>query len=656
MTTAYPEPVLHGDPFSTRRPLRSIIPWVNCRIEEDKRPANGGGERGWEAGRDTEMVACCDLRLFAAASRRAGRRVPGAAGNEARGHLLFLFSLRTLAGYHFPPILSTLFHVSHAFMNSSSLSTEQETTDVLLVGSGIMSASLAAMLKQVEPRLSIRVVEVAPELAREASDGWNNAGTGHAGLCELSYTPVREPDGSVKIGRALSIFEQFEHSKQFWAHAVASGMAGEPAGFVHAVPHICFVQGDADVALLEARQAALREHHFFHPTVITADPAMIQAWAPLVMEGRRPVRVAATRVDGGTEVNFGLLARRLLGWLGSQEGCDVATGCRVTGLVREHDAWRVAVQHVASGERLVHGARFVFVGAGGGSLPLLQSTGLPEAAGLAGFPIGGQWLVCDDADLAARHEAKVYGATPPSSPSLGSPHLDLRRLDGRRQLLFGPFGSWTTRFLKQSGRWTDLPRSLRPGNLSTLVRAAVRNRPLVQYLVGQALQSMESRMEALRFFYPQARTANWRLVEAGIRVQTIKKADHGDVTFGTEVFSSRDRSLAALLGASPGASVAVNIALETIKTCLPHLLATSEGQDRMKRMIPAYDEDLKLPANAAIFARMSQAADEALGLALCRNEWRRGRPTAWTPERGQVGALKGREASQARRSRRPDSY
>lgn len=490
------------------------------------------------------------------------------------------------------------------------------TTDVLLVGSGIMSASLAALLKDLEPRLSIRVVEITPDLSREASDGWNNAGTGHAGLCELSYTPGREPDGSVNISRTLKIFEQFEHSRQFWAHAVEGGMAGEPAGFIHAVPHICFVAGDADVSLLQARQAALREHHFFRGMEFTADPSTIQAWAPLVMEGRGPSRVAATRAAAGTEVNFGQLARRLLGWLGAQDGCEVATGCRVTGLSREHDAWRVAVTHVASGERLVHRARFVFVGAGGGSLPLLQSTGLPEARGLGGFPIGGQWLVCDDPALAARHEVKVYGATPPSSPSLGAPHLDQRRLDGRRQLLFGPFGSWTTRFLKQTGRWTDLPGSLRADNFPTLLRAAVHNRPLVQYLIGQALQRMESRMGALRQFYPAARTADWRLLEAGIRVQTIKRADRGAVYFGTEVFSSQDRSLAALLGASPGASVAVNIAVETIKTCLPHLFATAEGRARMKKMIPVHDEDLKLPANAGLFERASRAADETLGLAL----------------------------------------
>ena len=490
-----------------------------------------------------------------------------------------------------------------------------DASDIVLVGSGIMSASLGALLKGLDPRLSIRVFEVTPELAREASDGWNNAGTGHAGLCELSYTPTREPDGSVKIGRALSIFEQFEHSKQFWAHAIESGMAGPTADFIHAVPHICFVQGADDVELLRARDAALREHHFFRSTRFTTEPTTIGSWAPLVMEGRGETSpVAATRTNGGTEVNFGLLARRLLGWLGEQEGCGVATSCRVTSLRRDGDAWRVAIAHLPSGERLVHRAKFVFVGAGGGSLPLLQSTGLAEVSGLGGFPIGGQWLVCDDPAIAARHDAKVYGVTPPSSPSLGAGHLDIRRLDDRRQLLFGPFGSWTTRFLKQTGHWTDLPRSLRLGNAATLLWSAVHNRPLVQYLIEQALQSMDRRMGALRQFYPQAKSTDWRLVEAGIRVQTIKKANRGAITFGTEVFSAADRSLAALLGASPGASVAVNIALETIKTCLPDLLATSEGRARMKKMIPTYDEDLQVPANAGLFERTSRQAEETLGL------------------------------------------
>ncbi|MFM7555627.1 MAG: malate:quinone oxidoreductase, partial [Verrucomicrobiota bacterium] len=268
----------------------------------------------------------------------------------------------------------------------------------------------------------------------------------------------------------------------------------------------------------------------------------------------------------------------------------------------------------AKGEECEQTARFVFVGAGGGSLPLLQSAGLPEAAGLGGFPIGGQWLVCDDPDLCARHEAKVYGATPPSSPSLGAGHLDLRRMGGRRHLLFGPFASWTTRFLRHTGGWTDLPASLRPGNLPALLRTAVRNRHLVRYLVEQGLQGMESRLDALREFFPAARAGQWRLVEAGIRVQAIHRADRGALHFGTEVLSSADRSVAALLGASPGASVSVNIALEVVRSCLPHLLSAPGGAERMRRLLPTFDQDLSLPVNADLFERTSREAGERLGL------------------------------------------
>lgn len=490
-----------------------------------------------------------------------------------------------------------------------------EAPDIVLVGSGIMSSTLAVMLKRLDPRLRVQIVEVASELAREASDGWNNAGTGHAGVCEMSYTPTRDPDGRVPIARALQIFEQFERSKQFWGAMAAAGVMGEPAEVIHSVPHICFVKRTDDVDFLQARHAAMWEHHFFRSMQLTTDPSVIQDWAPLVMEGRAPGPVAAT-MGAGTEVNFGLLARRLCGWLAQQEHCGVATGWKATRLRRSVGQWRIAMRCVASGEVREVCARFVFVGAGGGSLPLLQSTGLAEVAGLGGFPIGGQWLVCDDSAICERHDAKVYGATPPSSPSLGAGHLDVRRLDGKRQLLFGPFASWTTRFLKHSGSWTDLPRSIRLGNLSAMLRTAVRNRPLVRYLVSEGLQSMEHRLQALREFFPQARLEDWRLVQAGIRVQAIKRADRGAVYFGTEVFSPADRSLAALLGASPGASVSVNIALEVIQTCLPELLSSSDGRERMRQMIPTFDADLTKPGNSALFESSSREAAERLRLDL----------------------------------------
>jgi malate dehydrogenase (quinone) len=488
-----------------------------------------------------------------------------------------------------------------------------EAPDVVLIGSGIMSSTLAVMLKRLDSRLRIQLIEVTPELAKEASDGWNNAGTGHAGICEISYTPERDQHGRVPIGRALKIFEQFEHSKQFWGALAAAGLVGAPVDFIHAVPHICFVKGAQDVDFLQARHAAMIEHHFFRGMELTNDPAVIHDWAPLVMEGRAAGPVAAT-MGAGTEVDYGLLARRLCGWLGRQEDCGIAAGWRVTGLSRGSGRWRLKMQCNSTGEKREQDTRFVFVGAGGGSLPLLQSTGLPEVAGLAGFPIGGQWLACDEPTICARHDAKVYGATSSSSPSLGAGHFDVRRLNGKRQLFYGPFASWTTKFFKHTGRLSDLPLSIRAGNLGALLRTALRNQSLVRYLVAQGLQSMEDRLRATQEFYPNARPEHWRLVEAGIRVQAIKKADRGALYFGTEVFTSADRSVAALLGASPGASVSVNVALETIQTCLPHLLADAEALERMREMIPTFEHDLKQSDNAALFEKTSREAAERLHL------------------------------------------
>lgn len=477
-----------------------------------------------------------------------------------------------------------------------------------------MSATLGVMLKCLEPRLRIQVFEAADTLASESSDGWHNAGTGHAGLCELSYTPAREPDGSVSLARTLRIFEQFEQSRQFWRHLVAAGILPNPARFIRAMPHVAFVHGREDVAFLRDRHAAMTQHHFFQEMAWAGDRATVASWAPLVMEGRGDEPVAATRSDAGTEVDFGELARGQLNWLARQEGCAIAAGCRVTGVFRVGGEWKVRARHAASAtERSLH-AKFVFVGAGGGSLPLLQTTGLPAVQGLGGFPIGGQWLVCDVPAIVARHRAKVYGAVPKASPSLGGPHLDLRQLAGRESLLFGPFATWTTKFLHRAGRFTDLPLSLRSDNLPTLLNTGRRNLDLVRYLVGQGLQGHGDRMAALREFYPLARPGDWRLVDAGIRVQALKRADGGAIYFGTEVLTAPDGSLAALLGASPGASVSVNIVLEVVRKCLPHLLAAPVGHARMKAMIPGFDEDLKLATNAARFRQLQTETDEVLGL------------------------------------------
>ncbi|MEO6784756.1 MAG: malate dehydrogenase (quinone) [Chthoniobacteraceae bacterium] len=494
--------------------------------------------------------------------------------------------------------------------------THVENPDVILIGSGIMSSNLGALLKRLEPRLSIQLYEVTDGLAQESSDGWNNAGTGHAGICELSYTPKREADGSVNVSKVIEIFEQFEHSKQFWSYAIASGMADQPKEFINPVPHISFVHGAEQVDFLKARHAGMSAHHFFREMEYATDRATIAGWAPLLLDGRGAVPIAATKMDGGTDVNFGEISRKLLHWLGQQESCGIAAGHRVTGLKKISTGWEVRARELATGQVRVNRAKFVFVGAGGGSLPLLQTSGIAEAKGLGGFPIGGQWLVCDNPEIVKRHQAKVYGQALDAAPTMAVPHLDTRILDGKKTLLFGPFAAWTTKFLHKKGRITDLPFSIRPDNIATLIKIGIHNLDLVRYLIQQGTQSMKARMKVLHVFYPAAQAADWKLIDAGIRVQAIKKTDGqaGIVHYGTEVITDAARSISALLGASPGASVSVNIVLEVIKKCFPHLIETPEGHARMKEMIPTYDEDIKLPANAARFREVSRRADDILQL------------------------------------------
>ena len=495
-------------------------------------------------------------------------------------------------------------------------STHLTNPDVVLIGSGVMSSNLGALLKRLQPDLSIQVYEVTEELAQESSHGWNNAGTGHAGICELSYTPKREADGSVDVTKVIEIFEQFEQSKLFWSHAVASGMVDQPKDFITPVQHLSFVHGQEQVDFLKARHAGMSAHHFFAPLEYSTDRETIGSWAPLLTEGRPSGPIAATKMDTGTDVNFGAISRKLLGWLGKQDGCGVASGHRVTDLKKTDNGWLLTVKNLATGATFQNNAKFVFVGAGGGSLPLLQKSGIAEAKGLGGFPIGGQWLVCDNPEIVARHQAKVYGQALDAAPTMAVPHLDTRILDGKKTLLFGPFAAWTTKFLHQQGSYLDLPLSVKPDNLATLIKIGIHNLDLVKYLVQQGTQSMADRMKVLHVFYPDAKPEDWKLIDAGIRVQAIKKTDGeaGIVHYGTEVITDQDRSISALLGASPGASVCVNIVLEVIKTCFPQLLDTPQGLARIREMIPTFGIDTKLPENEAIYRQHSQQANQTLQL------------------------------------------
>ncbi len=494
--------------------------------------------------------------------------------------------------------------------------THVDDPDVVLIGSGVMSANLGALLKRLSPNLKIQLYEVTADAAQESSNGWNNAGTGHAGICELSYTPHREADGTVDASRVIGIFEQFEASRQFWGSAIADGMVSNPKDFINPVPHLSFVHGGEQVDFLKARHAAMSAHHFFAGMEYSTDRETISTWSPLLTEGRGEVPIAATKMDAGTDVNFGALSQKLIAWLAQQPGCGVASGHRVTDLTRTPSGWEIKIKELATGSTRRTRAKFVFVGAGGGSLPLLQKSGIPEAKGLGGFPIGGQWLVCDVPEIVEQHQAKVYGQALDAAPTMAVPHLDTRILDGKKTLLFGPFAAWTTKFLHKEGSYLDLPLSVKADNLATLVKIGIHNLDLVRYLIQQGTQSMQDRMDVLHVFYPAAEAKDWKLIDAGIRVQAIKKTDGeaGIVHYGTEVITDADRTISALLGASPGASVSVHIVLEVIKKCFPQLLESAEGQARMRELIPTWDVDIKKPENAAFYHEAAAKATERLQL------------------------------------------
>jgi malate dehydrogenase (quinone) len=488
------------------------------------------------------------------------------------------------------------------------------TVDVVLVGGGIMSATLGALLKELQPGWSIEVFERLDDVAQESSHVFNNAGTGHAALCELNYTPQR-PDGSVDVSKALKINEQFGVSRQFWAHLVRQGGLASPRAFISAVPHISFVRGDEDVAFLQRRSAALRGHPLFEGMEYSHDRRELAEWMPLVMTGRDPgEKVAATRAQHGTDVDFGALTHGLLGAMRRAGGVGLHLRHEVRDVRRATDgSWRLGVADLGGGTSREVRARIVFLGAGGRALPLLLQSGIPEARGYGGFPVSGMWLVCSNPAVIERHHAKVYGKARVGAPPMSVPHLDTRMIAGRKGLLFGPYAGFSTRFLK-SGSYLDLPRSVRPGNVAPLVLAAAHNVSLMGYLIGEVLQSPGGRLRALREYYPEARAGDWELRVAGQRVQVIHRDPETGtyLQFGTEVVHSADGTLSALLGASPGASTSVSIVLELLQRCFPQRFATEAWQARLSAMIPSFGRSL--PDDPALCRRVRRETGEALGL------------------------------------------
>ncbi|MFA1819970.1 malate dehydrogenase (quinone) [Virgibacillus oceani] len=492
------------------------------------------------------------------------------------------------------------------------MKTEQVSTDVILIGAGIMSATLGTLLKELAPDWKITAFEKLEKAGEESSHEMNNAGTGHAALCELNYTK-QNPDGSVDIEKAKKINEQFRVSMQYWSYLVNKDLLPNPEEFIMPLPHLSMVQGEANVAFLKKRYEAMSNNPLFEGMAFSDDPETLKEWMPLIMENRTSAEpIAATKIDTGTDVNFGALTRKMFAHL---EETDVEVNYQhsVEDIKSTSDgAWEVKVIDHANGAIEYHTANFVFIGGGGGSLHLLQKTGIPESKHIGGFPVSGVFMECNNPEVVAQHHGKVYGKAKVGAPPMSVPHLDTRYINHKKSLLFGPFAGFSPKFLK-TGSLFDLVTSVKPNNVFTMLSAGAKELPLTKYLVQQVMQSKEQRMEELREFIPSAKSEDWNLVVAGQRVQVIKDTEDGGkgtLQFGTELITDADGTVAALLGASPGASTAVNVMIDIMNRCFPEYMEAWEP--KLKEMIPSYGKSLA--ENPQLLREIHASNSQVLGL------------------------------------------
>lgn len=482
----------------------------------------------------------------------------------------------------------------------------------VLIGAGIMSATMASLIHEFMPESKILIFERLNEIAIESSDSWNNAGTGHSAFCELNYTPQKE-DGTIDLSKAIKVAEQFELSKQFWSYLVESKQVS--SSFLHQVPHCSFVMGEKNVDFLKKRVEAMQKNPLFSSMKFSEDIKELHSWFPLTMEGRNAnIPFAGSRMDIGTDVNFGLLTREIFDSLLVHENIEIKLNCEVQDLDRNDDnSWKIECKQLDIKEDFIINAQYVFVGAGGGALKLLNKSEISEVDGYGGFPIGGKWLKCKQPDVIKNHHAKVYGKAEIGAPPMSVPHLDSRVIDEKNELLFGPYAGFSTKFLKH-GSYLDLPESLDMDNILPMIQVGMHNIPLTKYLIQQVMMSFDDKFEELLKYYPNAKKEDWELINAGQRVQVIKKNEEGEgiLEFGTEIIVTQDGTLSGILGASPGASTAAAIMLKILTKMFTSEIQSTSIQEKLLDIFPSYNQSLS--DNEALLISIRERCHRVLGI------------------------------------------
>ncbi|WP_026450180.1 malate dehydrogenase (quinone) [Aequorivita capsosiphonis] len=490
--------------------------------------------------------------------------------------------------------------------------------DLICVGGGIMSATLALMLKLIDKNQKILILERLDRVALESSAAWNNAGTGHSAFCEMNYTPEME-DGSIDISKAIKVCTQFEKSKQFWSFLIKNKLIDNPKDFMHPIPHHSWVEGEDNVAFLKKRVKEMTKHPMFEGMLFSEDFNEMENWIPLMMNGRNTSeKVAATRMELGTEVNYGVLTRTFFKILEEKFDTPVHTMHEVEDVdPTKGEDWLVKIKNFKTKEKVYCDAEHVFIGAGGGALPLLQKVEIEEKEGYGGFPVSGEWLICNNPDVIKKHHAKVYGKAEVGAPPMSMPHLDTRYIDGKQELLFGPFAGFSTKFLKE-GSFLDLFKSIKFDNIPSMWGVFWHNIPLTKYLIEQVRMGHDDRMNELQKFVKDAKAEDWELKVAGQRVQIIKrdKKEGGILEFGTEVVHSKDGRITALLGASPGASVAVDIMIELLHFAYPEKAESSEWKEKFSEMVPFWNKEIA--ENVEDFKAIRKQCSETLEIKLLK--------------------------------------